>query len=108
MSDFGFEEMQKIQRELQEKYKDKWMLNTPEIAKDKLLYMMIEAGEMADVIKKDGDKMIMKNSDVRKHFIEEMCDTLMYFNDVMLCYDITIDELKNVYLEKHNKNMSRW
>lgn len=108
MSDFGFEEMQKIQIELQEKYKDKWTPNTPELGRDKLLWLMIEAGEMADIIKKDGDKKIMKDSNVRRHFIEEMCDVLMYFNDIMLCYDITTDEFKNVYLEKHKKNMSRW
>lgn len=108
MSDFGFEEMQKIQIELQEKYKDKWTPTTPELGRDKLLWLMIEAGEMADIIKKDGDKKIMKDSNVRRHFIEEMCDVLMYFNDIMLCYDITTDELKNVYLEKHKKNMSRW
>lgn len=108
MNDFDFEEMQKIQIELQEKYKDKWTPNTPKLGRDKLLWLMIEAGEMADVIKKDGDKKIMKDSNVRRHFIEEMCDTLMYFNDIMLCYDITIDELKNVYFEKHKKNMSRW
>lgn len=47
-------------------------------------------------------------ADVREHFIEEMCDTLMYFNDVMLCYGITPEELKKVYLDKHKKNMNRW
>lgn len=32
----------------------------------------------------------------------------MYFNDVMLCYSISPEELKNVYLQKHNKNIERW
>lgn len=70
--------------------------------------MMIEAGEVADIIKKQGDDRIMNDPDVREHFIEEMCDTLMYFNDVMLCYGITPEELKKVYLDKHKKNMNRW
>lgn len=108
MSDFNFEKMQEIQRELQNKYKDKWTPMQPEFAKDKLLYMFIEAGEMADIIKKQGNDEIMKNSETRKHFIEEMCDTLMYFNDIMLCYDILPEELEQVYLEKHDRNMERW
>lgn len=53
-------------------------------------------------------QLIMEDTEVRKHFIEEMCDVLMYFNDVMLCYDISIEELKTVYLQKHKRNMERW
>lgn len=52
MEDFGFMEMQKLQRELQEKYKDKWEAISPETAKNKLLWLMIELGEAADIIKK--------------------------------------------------------
>ena len=100
--------MQQIQRELQEKYKDKWQQISPEIARDKLLWMMIEAGEMADIIKKDGDDAIMTDADTREHFIEEICDVLMYLNDVMLCYDISPSELQKIYLKKHEKNMGRW
>lgn len=29
-----------------------------------------------------------------------MTDVLMYYNDVMLCYGITADELKHAYTEK--------
>lgn len=108
MEDFGFIEMQKLQRELQERYKDKWEDICPETAKNKILWLMIELGEAADIIKKDGDSAIMNNDDIRKHFIEEMSDVLMHFNDILLCYDITIDELKQVYLDKHHRNMNRW
>ena len=45
---------------------------------------------------------------VREHLIEEMADVLMYYNDVMLCYGITEDELKQAYIEKFQKNMKRW
>jgi len=108
MDNFSFQEMQAIQKQLQEKYKDKWRPLSPEIGKDQLLYLLIELGEVADVMKKSGNQKIMEDTEVRKHFIEEMCDVLMYFNDVMLCYDISIEELKTVYLQKHKRNMERW
>ena len=63
---------------------------------------------MAQVIKKNGDGKIMDKEEVRTHFVEEMCDVLMYFNDVLLCYSITPEELKKAYQEKHEKNMNRW
>jgi len=108
MANFGFEEMQTIQKELQEKYKDKWLPLTPENGKNQLLWLMIELGEVADVIKKKGNARIMEDAEVRTQFVEEMCDVMMYFNDVMLCYDISIEELKEVYLQKHKRNMERW
>ena len=108
MENFSFEEMQAIQKELQEKYKHKWFPLSPEIGKDQLLWLLIELGEVADVIKKSGSQKILEDREVRTHFIEELCDVLMYFNDVMLCYNISIDELKEVYLQKHKKNMERW
>lgn len=108
MNDFGFEKMQLIQKELQEKYKDKWGGLSPQKGRDKLLWMMIEAGEVADVIKKKGDNSILYDEEVRTHFIEEICDVLMYLNDVTLCYSITPEELEKVYLDKHHKNMERW
>ncbi len=104
----NFEAMKEMQQELQEKYKDKWSPISPACAREKLLWMMIEAGEMADVIKKDGDEQIMNDKQVREHFIEEMCDTLMYLNDVMLCYRIEPEELEAKYLQKHQRNMKRW
>lgn len=108
MSNFGFEKMQSIQRELQEKYKDKWAPIEPRRGRDQLLWMMIEAGEMADIIKKQGDAAIVNDPEARRHFIEETCDVMMYLNDVMLCYGITPEELEKVYLEKHERNMKRW
>ncbi len=108
MSDFGFNEMQEIQKDLQEKYIDKWGGLSPEKGRNQLLWMLIEVGEAADIIKKMGDSQIVNNETVRNHFIEEMCDVLMYFNDVLLCYSITPDELKQAYMEKHRKNMERW
>lgn len=103
-----FHQMQQIQRELQERYKDKWSRLSPETGRSSLLWMMVEAGEAADIIKKDGDRKIVDAPEVREHFIEELCDVMMYFNDVMLCYGITPEELERVYLEKHRRNLERW
>ena len=108
MDDFGFLEMQIIQRELQEKYKDIWEPVNPQTGKNKLLWLMIELGEAADIIKKSGSHKIVEDADVRNHFIEEMCDILMFYNDVMLCFDISPEELKRVYLDKHKRNLERW
>lgn len=108
MEDFGFLQMQEIQKELQEKYKEKWKPLSPQTGREQLLWLLIELGEAADIIKKDGDEKIMEEPDVRRHFIEEMADVMMYFNDVMLCYGISIEELKSAYLEKHKRNMKRW
>lgn len=93
---------------MQEMQKDKWAPNTPDTAKNQLLWMMIEVGETAYVVKKKGDQAIMNDEEIRRHFIEEMCDTLMYLNDVMLCYGIAPQELREAYLQKYQVNMNRW
>lgn len=108
MEEFGLQKMQEIQRQLREKYREQWGDLVPECGRDQLLWMMIEAGEVADIIKKKGDGEIMGNENVRAHFLEEMCDVLMYFNDIMLCYSISPEELAKAYLEKHERNMKRW
>jgi len=108
VADFGFEEMQAIQKELQSKYKDKWGGLYPEKAVQMLLWMFSEAGEVADVVKKSSTEELLADTPQRHHLIEELCDVMMYFNDVMLCYNITPEELERVYREKHERNMSRW
>ncbi len=108
MGTLDFSAMQEIQKELQQKYRDIWKPLCPEHGRSSLLWMMIEAGEAADIIKKEGDAAIMDDPETRRHFIEELCDTMMYFNDLMLCYGITPEELEEIYLEKHKRNLSRW
>ena len=108
MSNFSINEMQSMQKELQDKYKEKWERICPENGKNKFLWMIGEIGEVIDIIKKNGDKSAVADSSVREHLIEEMADVLMYYNDVMLCYGITEDELKQAYIEKFQKNMKRW
>lgn len=43
-----------MQRNLQDKYKDKWETIGPESGKNKLLWMVGEIGEVIDIVKKNG------------------------------------------------------
>ena len=52
MNDFTINEMLEMQRELQEKYKDKWEPICPQTGQNKLLWMIGEIGEVIDIIKK--------------------------------------------------------
>ncbi len=108
MADFSVNEMQKMQKELQEKYKDKWEPICAETGKNKLLWMIGEIGEVIDIVKKNGGNKASTDELLRKSLIEEMADVLMYYNDVMLCYGITTDDLKQSYIEKFERNMKRW
>ncbi|MGN1121916.1 MAG: MazG nucleotide pyrophosphohydrolase domain-containing protein [Eubacteriales bacterium] len=108
MSDFGINEMQNMQRELQDKYRDKWEPICPETGRNKLLWMIGEIGEVIDIVKKNGGNKVSTDAMLRKNLVEEMADVLMYYNDVMLCYGITADELKQIYTDKFEKNMKRW
>lgn len=108
MSDFTINEMQEMQKALQEKYKDKWEPICSEVGNNKLLWMIGEIGEVIDLVKKHGGEKVSTDENLRKDLVEEMADVLMYYNDVMLCYNITADELKKSYEEKFEKNMKRW
>lgn len=108
MSDFSINEMLTMQMQLQEKYKDKWEHISPEVGKNKLLWMIGEIGEVIDIIKKNGSTNACENDKIRKELVEELADVLMYYNDVLLCYGITAEELKQTYAEKYEKNMKRW
>ena len=96
MCDFSVNEMLDMQKRLQDKYRDKWETLSPQAGKHKLLWMIGEIGEVIDLVKKHGD------------LVEEMADVLMYYNDVMLCYGISADELKQAYTAKFERNMTRW
>lgn len=108
MSDLTFTEMQQMQQVLQEKYLEKWGGLSPEMALSKMLWLHGELGEASDIMKKQGNAAIMTDEAVRRKFVEELCDALMYFNDVLLCYGITPEELTEVYAEKFRTNMERW
>lgn len=61
------------------------------------------AAKVGDVIRKQG----LEEPEVRRHFMEEMCDVMMYFNDLMNCFGISSDELAEQYRAKHRRNMTR-
>lgn len=108
MAEFTVSEMQEMQKALQDKYKHKREPICPEIGQNKLLWMIGEIGEVIDIVKKHGGEKAVADQALRKDLIEEMADVLMYYNDVMLCYGITEDELKQAYTEKFETNMNRW
>lgn len=108
VSDFTINEMQEMQKTLQEKYKHKWEPICPETGKNKLLWMIGEMGEVIDIVKKHGDLPAVTDPELRQNLVEELADVLMYYNDVLLCYGISAEELKQVYTEKFEKNMKRW
>ena len=108
MSDFGINEMQEMQRALQEKYKHRWEPIGPAAGQNKLLWMIGEIGEVIDIVKKHGGENASTDAALRQDLVEELADVLMYYNDVLLCYVIGAEELKQVYTEKFEKNMKRW
>ena len=108
MEDFAIKDMLAMQQKLQEKYKDKWEKICPEAGKHKLLWMIGEIGEVIDIIKKNGDQKAVEDCNLRNRLVEEMADFLMYYNDVLLCYGISEEELREAYTAKFEKNMRRW
>ena len=108
MDDIGINEMLEMQRALQEKYKDKWKPICPDRGQDQLLWMIGEIGEVIDIIKKHGGEAASQDVELRRQLVEEMADVLMYYNDILLCYGISTEELKQSYISKFEKNMKRW
>lgn len=108
MDDFSISEMQEMQKALQAQYKHKWEPICPETGQDKLLWMIGEIGEVIDIVKKHGGANAASDEALRNDLIEEMADVLMYYNDVMLCYGISAEELKRAYTGKFERNMKRW
>ena len=108
MAEFTVNEMLEMQRTLQDRYKTIWEPIGPETGKNKLLWMIGEIGEVIDVVKKNGDIKACSDAELRKDLVEELADVLMYYNDVLLCYDISPEELKQAYTEKFERNMKRW
>ena len=108
MNEFALSEMLEMQRQLQEKYKDKWEPICPLNGKNKLLWMVGEIGEVIDIVKKNGGLRTYPEKEIRHDLVEELADVLMYFNDVLLCYGITEEELKEIYVAKFKRNMTRW
>ncbi|MBE5809591.1 MAG: nucleotide pyrophosphohydrolase [Clostridiales bacterium] len=100
--------MREMQQVLQARYAGWWEPVDPEHGKNKMLWMLAELGEAIQVVKRHPADEIAKPGEVRQEFVEELADVLMYFNDIMLCFDITPGEFETVYRGKHARNMTRW
>lgn len=103
----NFEDMQQMQKKLQEKHRDEWPALTPEYGRSCLLWMTEEFGEAVSLVKKRGDRQIMEDAAVRGAFVEELADVLMFLNDALLCYDVTPGEFSDAYEAKYRRNMHR-
>jgi NTP pyrophosphatase (non-canonical NTP hydrolase) len=107
MPDLKISELVAMQNALQNRMKDKWLQITPENGHFSLLWMFEEMGEIVAIIKKRGSKAIMDDDSVRSAFVEELSDALMYFVDLMTCYDVSPEELSEAFIAKHDINMKR-
>ena len=103
-----FHDMREMQQRLQARYAGWWESVDPEHGKNKMLWLMAELGEAIQVVKKHSLADVMAQGEVRHDLVEELADVMMYFNDIMLCYDITPEEIEAVYRAKHERNMTRW
>ncbi len=107
MNDLSFQEMLTMQRALWEKHKDTWSPLEPQYARNHFLWMIGEIGEVLEIIKKCDETRIMSEPNVKAAFTEELCDVLMYFNDILLRYGISAGDMALAYEKKHAKNMKR-
>ncbi len=108
MAEFTVAEVLEMQKKLQEHYRNAWKPHIPENGQNQLLWMIGEIGEVIDIVKKNGGPGAVADPEIKAHLVEEMADVLMYYGDVMLCYGISADELKQTYVKKFEKNMTRW
>lgn len=49
----------------------------------------------------------MNDIEVRERFVEEMCDVLMYYSDVLNRFDVSSEEIASKYQDKFKGNMNR-
>lgn len=101
-------DMLEMQKRLQERYAGWWEPVDPDHGKNKMLWMLAELGEAIQVIKRHSPEEIANPGNVRHDFVEELADVLMYFNDILLCYDISPEEFETVFRAKHARNLTRW
>lgn len=101
-------EMREMQQRLQAQYAGWWEPIDPAHGKNKLLWLLAELGEAIQVVKRHSAEEIATPGEVRHDFVEELADVLMYFNDILLCYDISPEEFAGVYRAKYERNMTRW
>lgn len=107
MMDLSISQMMQMQLDLYEPHKEKWFPMEPEFGKDFVLFMVEEIGETIAILKKKGSQAIMNDADVRRAFLSEMADVLMYYHDILLRFHVTPEEISAAFLQKHNFDMER-
>ena len=105
--DLSISQMMRMQKALFEPHKDKWHPMEPKYGRDFILYMIEEVGETIAILIKKGSGAVMEDPEVRAAFLEEMADVLMYYNDVLLRFQVTPEEISEAYAKKHARNMGR-
>ena len=105
--DLSISEMMALKQRLYEPHKHEWPPMEPEYAKDYILYMVEEVGEVIATIKKKGGASVTEDPAVRSRFLEEMADVLMYYNDILLRCHVTPQEISRAYRAKFEENMRR-
>lgn len=105
--DLSISDMMRMQRKLFERNKDHWSPMEPEYGRDFILYMMEEVGEVIAILKKKGSREVVEDPAVRAAFLEEMADVLMYYQEILLRFHVTPEEISEAYERKHLRNMGR-
>ena len=100
------ETLMRMQRELYEKHRDTWDPLQPEYARNSLLWLVEEVGEVVAIFKKRGERETAQNPQLREAFLTEMSDVLMYFTDVLLRMGVSSEEFAAAYGKKHARNMA--
>jgi len=100
-------EMLKCQYDLWEKHKDTWSPMEPEAARNSLLWMIEELGEVIAIVKKCGEQDIMNTKELKEQFTEELVDVFMYYLDVLNRYEISGEDLSKAFAKKHKFNLKR-
>ena len=108
MKDLRISEMMEMQSKLWSLHQNNCAPMEAAYARDSVLWMIEELGEVIAIIKKKGDQAIMSNPDVRAHFLEEMSDVLMYYHDALMRYGVSAEEISKAYVEKHERNLTRF
>ena len=105
--DLKLSDIRKMQQELREKHLNSWGALTPDRGMEHLLWGIGEIGEVIDIVKKRGAEEVMENPETRRHFIEEVCDVVMYLDDMLSCYKVSVEEYSEIHARKHAYNMKR-
>lgn len=102
------EEMMRLQRELHEAYGDDWDPLEPGMAVSCLLWTLGEAGEMIDIMKKEGVDAVCSDPETHRWFAEETSDLLMHLMDTLLCLNISAEDIAESFRAKQKRNLTRW